>query len=89
LIVDELDVTADELGGKDGEFIAGIRRLLKMGAGYGIKVLLCGQSLAVGETAISEALRSQMAIALVIRKSIKRNEVIPISLNIATLSCKS
>ncbi len=75
LVIDEWDVTVEEQGGKDGEFYASVRTILKFGGGYGHKILLSGQTIATGETAISEATRNQMAIAILGTNTTKTDEV--------------
>lgn len=75
LVIDEWDVTVEEQGGKDGEFYASVRTILKFGGGYGHKMLLSGQTIATGETAISEATRNQMAIAILGTNATKTDEV--------------
>ncbi len=75
LVIDEWDVTVEEQGGKDGDFYASVRTMLKFGGGYGHKILLSGQTIATGETAISEATRNQMAIAILGTNTTKTDEV--------------
>lgn len=75
LVIDEWDVTVEEQGGKDGDFYASVRTILKFGGGYGHKILLSGQTIATGETAISEATRNQMAIAILGTNTTKTDEV--------------
>lgn len=74
-VIDEWDTTVEEQGGKDGEFYSDVRTLLKFGGGYGHKILLSGQTIATGETAISEATRNQMAIAILGTNTTKTDEV--------------
>lgn len=73
ILIDEFDSTSEEL--KDGDFLKHIRALLKQGAGYGIKAIVIGQSLAVGESGISLATGEQMGIALLGENTTKSNEV--------------
>jgi hypothetical protein len=75
LVIDEWDTTVEEQGGKDGAFYADVRFMLKFGGGYGHKLLLSGQTIATGETAISEATRNQMAIAILGTNTTKTDEV--------------
>lgn len=66
-IVSELDGTAKSLNdgkGKRGEFSQKLLEILKQGNGYNMKLILEGQSLAVEESDLSEASRSQVAIAM-------------------------
>ncbi|KAM3114053.1 AAA family ATPase [Phormidesmis sp. 146-33] len=75
LVIDEWDSTIELLGGRDGKFLESVRFLLKFGGGYGHKVLLSGQTIATGETAISEATRNQLAIAILGTNATKTDEV--------------
>lgn len=75
IVIDEWDTTVEEHGGKDGDFYADVRSILKFGGGYGHKCLLSGQTIATGETAISEATRNQMAIAILGTNATKTDEV--------------
>jgi hypothetical protein len=84
-VIDEWDSTVELLGGKDGEFLSSVRFLLKFGGGYGHKLLLSGQTIATGETAISEATRNQLAIAILGTNATKTDEVAKLKSDSATL----
>ncbi|MGE5655058.1 MAG: ATP-binding protein [Actinomycetota bacterium] len=75
LVVDELDSTAEDLGGKDSEPLKQLRAIAKQGLGYGLKLILIGQSLAVGETGISLATSKQFSSILIIKGKLPRSEL--------------
>lgn len=79
IMVDELDSTAEDLGGKDSESMKYIRALAKQGLGYGFKLILIGQSFAVGETAISLATSKQFSNILLIKDKFPKSELIYLS----------
>lgn len=75
LVVDELDSTAEDLGGKDSEPLKQLRAIAKQGLGYGLKLILIGQSLAVGETGISLATSKQFSSILIVKGKLPRSEL--------------
>ena len=75
LVVDELDSTSEDLGGKDSEPMRQIRAIAKQGFGYGFKLILIGQSFAVGETGISLATSKQFSNILVILDKFPKSEL--------------
>jgi hypothetical protein len=58
-----------------GEFMGSIRKVLKQGNGYKFKVILDGQSLAVGASGISEATSDQLSNALLGNSTVNSSEV--------------
>lgn len=75
LVLDELDSTAEDLGGKDSEPMKQLRALAKQGLGYGWQLILIGQSFAVGETGISLATSKQFSNILLIKGKLPKSEL--------------
>ena len=75
LVLDELDSTAEDLGGKESELMKQLRALAKQGLGYGWQLILIGQSFAVGETGISLATSKQFSNILLIKGKLPKSEL--------------
>ncbi|NEO85515.1 MAG: hypothetical protein F6J87_14895 [Spirulina sp. SIO3F2] len=78
LAIEELDSTTQSLNegkGKNGPFSQNLRELLKQGHGYGITLLLIGQTLAVEETGISLATQDQLAKLMIGKNTINATQV--------------
>ncbi|MGJ3244918.1 MAG: ATP-binding protein [Elainellaceae cyanobacterium] len=75
IIIDEWDTTVAEAGGKNSELLKNVKSLLKFSRKYGFKVILVGQTIATGDTDISEAVRNQLAILIAGRNATKTDEV--------------
>lgn len=77
-IVTELDSTqedVDEVSPKPGEFISNVRQVAKQGNGYKLKLIFDGQSLATGESGISQATADQLCVALLGTSTTNATEV--------------
>ncbi len=75
IIICEWNSLVARLGGKDGAFYKAVKELLIRGNGYGYQVLLDGQTCAVGEAGINEAIRQQLSIAILGENATKPKEV--------------